>query len=212
LNKLKATIIAIVAFFVSKPMTTLKYLFLFISFFFSFSLFGQNKVEQEIHIKEAKVPVEARKWLKDAFEIVKKPKWYQELSEAGYSFEAKFKYKNQFHSVEFDSMGLVQDVEVLIDWNDLPIEIRSNLMFYFEESLSGFKLEKIQIQYSGSPLDLEDFFDENELDGVLVQYEIEYQAQDQSQVTRLWEGIFSSEGRFLSQRRIEIREAFNLSY
>jgi len=178
----------------------------------SISVLGQDKLEQEVRVRAQQVPLEARKWLKDAFESVRKPKWYKEFSELDYSFEAKFKLKGRFHSVEFDSLGNVLDVEIEIEWESLSEEVKANLTLHFEGTLRRFKLEKIQIQYSGLPGDLEDFFDEEETDGVLIQFEIEYQAEDQSEVIRIWEGTFSSDGKFLTHRRIIVRELFNLSF
>jgi len=193
-------------------MKTIRNLLLIIFFLSSISVLGQDKLEQEVRVKAQQVPLEARKWLKDAFESVRKPKWYKEFSELDYSFEAKFKLKGRFHSVEFDSLGNVLDVEIEIEWESLSEEVKANLTLYFEETLRRFKLEKIQIQYSGLPGDLEDFFDEEETDGVLIQFEIEYQAEDQSEVIRIWEGTFSSDGKFLTHRRIIVRELFNLSF
>lgn len=193
-------------------MKLLKNVLIIILLLHSIAAIGQDKVEQEVRIKTSQVPSEAKRWLKDAFESVRKPKWYKEYSEQGYSFEAKFKFQNRFHSAEFDSLGKVQDVEIELDWKDLSEEIKLNLNTYFNEMLSGFKLGKIQIQYSGEPGDLEDFFDEEEMNGVLIQYEIEYQADDETGVNRLWEGTFSSDGRFIAHRRIEIREIFNLYF
>jgi len=193
-------------------MKTIRNLLLIIFFLSSISVLGQDKLEQEVRVKAQQVPLEARKWLKDAFESVRKPKWYKEFSELDYSFEAKFKLKGRFHSVEFDSLGNVLDVEIEIEWESLSEEVKANLTLYFEETLRRFKLEKIQIQYSGLPGDLEDFFDEEETEGVLIQFEIEYQAEDQSEVIRIWEGTFSSDGKFLTHRRIIVRELFNLSF
>jgi len=193
-------------------MKTIRNLLLIIFFLSSISVLGQDKLEQEVRVKAQQVPLEARKWLKDAFESVRKPKWYKEFSELDYSFEAKFKLKGRFHSVEFDSLGNVLDVEIEIEWESLSEEVKANLTLYFEETLRRFKLKKIQIQYSGLPGDLEDFFDEEETDGVLIQFEIEYQAEDQSEVIRIWEGTFSSDGKFLTHRRIIVRELFNLSF
>jgi hypothetical protein len=193
-------------------MKTIRNLLLIIFFLSSISVLGQDKLEQEVRVKAQQVPLEARKWLKDAFESVRKPKWYKEFSELDYSFEAKFKLKGRFHSVEFDSLGNVLDVEIEIEWESLSEEVKANLTLHFEETLRRFKLKKIQIQYSGLPGDLEDFFDEEETDGVLIQFEIEYQAEDQSEVIRIWEGTFSSDGKFLTHRRIIVRELFNLSF
>jgi hypothetical protein len=193
-------------------MKTIRNLMITLFLLSSTCVLGQDKLEQEVRVKAQQVPLEARKWLKDAFESVRKPKWYKEFSALDYSFEAKFKLKGRFHSVEFDSLGNVLDVEIEIEWESLSDEVKANLTSYFKGTLRGFKLEKIQIQYSGLLGYLEDFFDEEETDGVLIQFEIEYQAEDQSEVIRLWEGTFSSNGKFLAHRRIKVRELFNLSF
>ena len=88
------------------------------------ALFAQDKIERELRVEEKVVPKEARDWFYDAFETTKRPKWYQEIFESGYSYEAKFKLKGKFYSVEFDSLGLIQDVEIEIDYNELPKEVQ----------------------------------------------------------------------------------------
>jgi hypothetical protein len=190
-------------------MKIFKIIFLLVLVLGGLQSFAQNKIEREVGIKEKRVPSVARAWMKDVFEEIKKPKWYEEFSEVGRSFEAKFRWQDRFYSVEFDSLGNLQDVEIEIKWSDLSNEIDKNITDYFENSLKSFKLEKIQIQYSGPLENIEDFFEDGELEGVLVQYEIEFQAGDESGIIRLWEGIFTSEGKFVKSRKIEVREAFN---
>lgn len=174
--------------------------------------FAQNKIEKEERIKENEVPKIARDWLYDAFEKIRRPKWFKEFSESGYSFEAKFKSENHYHSVEFDSLGNILDVEVQLEWSELANEVKSSIENYFDENLKEYKLIKIQIQYSGKAQDLEDFFDEDEHDGILVQYEIEFSGIDLSDDSRIWEGTFDSSGNFLNKRIIQVSDMDNVIF
>lgn len=189
--------------------------FIYILLFFGVitgPLVAQNKIEREFGIKEKEVPKEASDWLYDAFETTKRPKWYKELSESGFSYEAKFKHEGKFHSVEFDSLGRVEDVEIELKVGELSKEAQSGLNTYFSGAYKNSDLKRIQIQYSGEPNDLEDFFDENMLEGILIHYEIEYIGLDEFGDSQLWEGLFSDGGLLLSKRKIILSPSENLIF
>ncbi len=173
---------------------------------------AQNKIESEERIKGKEVPDQAKDWLHDTFEKIKKPKWYREYFENGMSYEAKFLYDDSFYSVEFSSLGEIEDVEVEIEFGDLDHQVRENLKEYFTTNYTLSKIEKIQIQYSGDEDDLEDFFDEDEDEGIQVQYEIEYAGKDADGEYQLWEGTFDHQGVFLGKRKIILRPADNLVF
>lgn len=178
----------------------------------SIAVLAQDKVEKEERIREKEVPKIAQEWLYDSFEKIKRPKWYKEFSDSGYSFEAKFQYDDHFHSVEFDSLGNILDVEIEIDWSELKEEVRSSIGNYFGEKFKEHKLIKIQIQYSGEEEDLKEFFDEDENEGILTQYEIEFSGIDLSGDSRIWEGTFDSQGNFLAQRIVRVLEMANVIF
>ncbi|WP_139162705.1 hypothetical protein [Algoriphagus faecimaris] len=173
---------------------------------------AQVKIEREIRVNQRDVPEEAVIWLEDAFETIKKPKWYKEFFETGFSYEAKFYLKKRFYSVEFDSLGMIEDVEIEMDESELSEHVNKNLQAYFKGNYQSFKIEKIQIQYTGDPDDLEDFFDESEKEGITTRYEIEYRAKPNDGSEEIWEGTFDQEGRFISKRKIEIRITDNLIF
>ncbi len=186
---------------------------IFLSLFFIIHHgYCQDKIEREEGVKESEVPTEAVKWLYDAFEKIKRPKWYKEFSDAGISYEAKFKLADCFHSVEFDSLGMVQDVEVELKWTEIKEKPKSAIQNYFEKEFKDYNILKIQIQFSGEPDDLEDFFDEDEREGILIQYEIEFLATDFSGETQIWEGTFDQDGQYLEKRKIIIREMDNIIF
>lgn len=189
--------------------------FIFTLLFFGMitgSLFAQDKIERELRVKEKEVPKDAREWLDDAFESTKKPKWYQEVFESGYSYEAKFKLKGKFYSVEFDSLGRIQDVEIEMDVEELPKEVRTGLEDYLSADYKSSDIKRIQIQYSGEADDLEDFFEENSLEGILTRYEIEFIGLDEAGASELWEGLFSEEGKLINKRKIILTPSENLIF
>lgn len=182
--------------------------------FFSFGIFNvsfsQEKIERETGIKSREVPTAARDWLKDAFEEVKRPKWYLEFSQNGKSYEAKFNYQGHFHSVEFDSLGNIQDVEIEIKESEVPAEVWKEIQSHFDSEYRQVKVEKIQRQLTGSESDLEDFFDEDEDEGIIMRYEIVFQGK--KELWELWEALFDDSGKFLSILKVQIRPTDNLIF
>ena len=172
--------------------------------------FSQDKIEKETRIKPREVPSEAKIWLQDAFEKIQKPKWYLEYSQNGKSYEAKFHYQGHFHSVEFDSLGSVEDVEIEIDHSEVSGDVWKVIQSYFESEFEQVKVEKIQRQFSGSKSDLEDFFDEEDADGVTTQYEIVFQGKNEE--WSLWEALFDDSGKFISKLKVQIRPSDNLIF
>lgn len=175
-------------------------------------VFAQDKIERELRVKEKEVPKEAKDWLYDAFETTKRPKWYQELFESGYSYEAKFKLKGKFYSVEFDSLGNIQDVEIEIGFKELPKDVQTGLELHLSQGYKNSDIKRIQIQYSGESDDLKAFFDQNSLEGILTRYEIEFIGLDETGGSELWEGLFSENGKLISKRKIVLTPSENLVF
>lgn len=194
-------------------MNSISFKFLLTLFFcfglFNFS-FSQNKIERELRVKPSEVPVAAKDWLNDAFEGARKPKWHLEYSQNGKSYEAKFRYKGNFHSVEFDSLGNVQDVEIEIKESEVAPEVWREIQSYFVLGYDQVKVEKIQRQLTGSKSVLEDYFDEDKVEGVQIRYEIVYQGK--SIRWELWEALFDDSGKLISKLKVEIRPNHNLIF
>lgn len=197
----------------SKLKLSLKHISILLFFWMiSGALLAQDKIEREFRVEEKVVPKEAKDWLYDAFETTKKPKWYQEVFESGYSYEAKFKLKGKYYSVEFDSLGWIQDVEIEIDFDQLSNEVKTGLEAHLGSDYKNSDIKRIQIQYSGKPDDLEDFFDENSLEGILTRFEIEFIGPDEAGSLELWEGLFSENGNLIRKRKIVLTPSENLVF
>lgn len=183
-------------------------------FFLSFGIvtfcFSQEKFEKESRIKAAEVPEKAKDWLNDSFDKVKRTKWHLEYSQNGRSYEAKFNYLGYFHSVEFDSLGNVQDVEIEIKKEEVDSEVWNEIRAYFDSNFEQVKVEKIQRQFAGDPDDLEDFFEEGKNTGVTIRYEIVFEGKKGQ--WELWEGLFDQSGSFLTLFKVQIRLNDNLIF
>ncbi|MHA7814890.1 MAG: hypothetical protein ACX93N_00305 [Pseudohaliea sp.] len=183
-----------------------------IAFAVAMALSAQEKLERERSVRPSEVPEAARRWLRDAFEFLRSPRWYQDFYESGYTYEAKFKWRGQYYSVEFTSEGSLQDVEVEIGLADLPDEVRQNLRAHLSATYSTFEISRLQVQYSGAADDLEDFFDENENEGLTIRYEVEYTATLGAAPSQYREGLFDHEGRHLLSRRVILPPTENLLF
>lgn len=178
---------------------------------FSATLSAQEKVEFEQRVNTREVPVTALDWLNDAYEKARRIKWYYEETSGLTSYEAKLKWKGHLHSVEFDTSGIVQDIEISIEWQELPEQTRQNITSYLDSAFSKYRVQKLQEQWTGAPDDLEDLIDEEERDALTTRYEIEYYGKNEAHDS-LWEGLFDSEGIMLNQRKVKLRPTDNLNF
>jgi len=173
--------------------------------------FAQEKAEQERRIDVEDVPEPALEWFEDTYEDAKKVKWYFETTSGKNSYEAKLKWGNHLHSVEFNEKGIIEDIEVKIEWHEMSDDVQQNIHQYFNDNYTHYKIRKIQRQWTGSPDDLEDAIDEAETDEVETQYEIEFHGRTEER-NELWEGLFDGAGQLIQKRAIQLRAADNLSF
>jgi hypothetical protein len=83
--------------------------------------FSQLKYEREYRISKEEVPEEALAYIqKIGFD--KKVKWYREEGLKSWSIEAKTRDNGQLYSIEFDSLGRIEDVEIKIKWKEVHEE------------------------------------------------------------------------------------------
>jgi hypothetical protein len=174
-------------------------------------LLAQTKVEIEKRVARNKVPEDAVAWLEDAYKNASNVKWYYEQNSDKESYEAKFKWKHQWHSVEFTTNGKLEDIEIAISWESIAKDTREQIETAIREEFQSFKIKKIQKQLSGDEDDLKDAIDEEELNDVTIRYEIIFIGKTATK-KHLWEGTFSKEGLLLTKRRVLLRASDNLNY
>src|SRR5690606_9432526 len=76
--------------------------------------------------------------------------WYYEENLTGNSVEAKLTFRKKKYSIEFDTLGNLQDVEILINWAEIPKKVQNNITSNLDSVFTVSKIKKIQIQYIGN--------------------------------------------------------------
>ena len=196
--------------------------------------FSQEKREREYGVKKHEVSKEAREFIADMFEHAKQIKWYSQVSEDIFSYEAKLIFKGSSFSVEFNKEGRLLNIEKNIGINDIDKSILNNIERYFSENFSKYKIHKIQIQYTlkeqyptlnaiqyndvAEDL-LEDLIEKgiNRIDDVTlskveIKYEIEITGKDKSMNNLLYEVIFDGFGKAESLKKVVLNPTENLEY
>ena len=174
------------------------------------SAFAQQKHEVERGVREEAVPAPALGWL-DQIAPEDKVQWYFEETSGKKSFEAKYKKNGTRYSVEFDTTGVLEDVEIIKRWGDLAPELQQELLKHFETTYRKHKIRKIQQQISGDEQVVRKWLLDGNAPDIVYRYEIEYYAKSENGKA-LWEGVFDDKGVELSKRKVILRPTDNLNY
>jgi hypothetical protein len=188
-----------------------KYFIVVLFFFTPVLVFSQVKVEKELKIQRSRVPVKALDWLEDAIDQKKQLKWYYETDGDHQSFEAKFKRKGRSYSVEFDTDGVVEDIEIIEHWRKLPLLVRNNISDYLQAEFSKSRIDKVEFQYSGTEEALKNWENYSGVDQIVIKYEVEFYGKEANN-KKFWEGLFDKDGNILNRREIIITPSNNLFF
>lgn len=125
----------------------LKYSIIFLIFLSCFCSFSQTKNEKETRITYALVPDVAKSCLNSIIAQVKSVKFYKETDGKKESYEAKFKSDKQYFSIEFNSIGLLEDIEITIMEDQIPKDILKKIQGYTNTHFDKTRFIKIQKQF-----------------------------------------------------------------
>lgn len=173
------------------------------------NLVAQEKIEVEKKVTVQEVPPNAIQWVNSTFPNTRRIKWYYEQTSGLQSYEAKFKFQRQKYSVEFDTSGYLQDVEIETKWRRMSTKEKDLLGKTFAQ-IEKFDLKRIQIQYSDDPEELQKSFLQDQ-NYPLRKYEIEFTGIIDGEYA-FWEGLISHEGIVLQIRKIVIPSLDNLEF
>jgi hypothetical protein len=176
-----------------------------------FTLFAQDKTEVERGVHATEVPLVARDWLHQTYPRTKRLRWYLERSSDGISYEAKFRHRGAWHSVEFDKTGSLQDIEVRTNFSSLPEWVQEGMVAYFDTTYTKHRFQKIQQQLSGPPEAVRAAIRSEPASSVTYRYEVEFYGKN-DEGKALWEGLFDDQGQLLQRRKIVLRPTDNLNY
>ncbi|MFD2566197.1 hypothetical protein [Pseudotenacibaculum haliotis] len=174
------------------------------------SSYGQNKFEREYRIKEKDVPAKAVDFI-SLLKFDSNIKWYAEESSQGKSIEAKTKFKSVKYSIEFDTNGNLQDVEIEISTEDISKDTYSKIQNTFSSDFSKFKIIKIQKQLSGSEKKVLDHLLKETNNVITIKYEIVVKGKS-NKGKNLYEYTFTNSGALEKREKIIFKNSDHLEY
>ena len=190
--------------------TTLLWL---VSICFSFSLLAQGKkMEREKRIRKEEIPAVALTLLNNPLGKARKVKYFLGTDGDNKSFEIKFLLHRNQYSVEFDSEGRLEDVEVLISFGKLNKDIRKNVTDHLGQ-YDNFKVKKTQKQFSSQSQTAEEVIKMalEDLPAETVRYEMIVETKAGSTWTT-YEMLLDDQGNFISQKEVIGRLEDNILY
>ncbi|WP_375563084.1 hypothetical protein ACE193_11335 [Bernardetia sp. OM2101] len=176
--------------------------------FFSFYSYSQSKLEIEERIDKENAPLAAQEFI-DSLYFSSKIKWFVEQDYDRKTYEAKTKSEGKKYSIEFDTLGQLEDIELEIKWKQIPISTQHKICQKLNSNFKKHKIKKIQIQYSGNSTDLLNL--KTTIKNLIIKYEIVLKGQKKSQ-TLFYEYLFSEEGDFEQELQFDFRNTDHLEY
>jgi hypothetical protein len=188
-----------------------KFLIFLIVFFVSYNLFAQDKFEKESRIKPKDVPSKALSFI-DSLKMDTKVKWYLEEGLNKKSIEAKYKQNKVSYSIEFDSLGKIEDIEIEVNWGDLESGLRESISSQLQQNCSSHRIEKVQRQFTGSENDLFTLLNTRIIfEHLNINYEIIVRCKQLNEVD-LFEYLFNNNGKLISTSKIVLKNSSQLEY
>jgi hypothetical protein len=167
--------------------------------------------EQEYRIKSDEIPTLALEYV-TSFSFTKKIKWYLEKNNNNQSIEAKTKWQKHKYSIEFDTLGTLQDVEITVNEEEIVPATLQGIQSYMTDSFTSHQICKIQRQYSGEPAAVRDLILNNTPSKkTTICYEIVAEINDQGVKKRV-EFLFDDKGKPIRTTRLYYRNTDNLEY
>jgi hypothetical protein len=184
--------------------------------FFSIKVFPQ-KVEIEESISSSLVPEQSRKFISENFKGNFNVKWIKETGLSKFSYEAKFKYLKHFFSVEFDSAGNLQDIEIEIPAKSIPQKTWSQIVKSLDAKFTKWKVLKVQLQLLAPLSNWEELLPEkkvvnfDKITSVSYFYEIVIKTRINREPV-VFEVTFNSEGEFIKEFQFYLPNTVNIEY
>ncbi|WP_276166386.1 hypothetical protein [Zobellia alginiliquefaciens] len=179
------------------------YLFFLIVVLPYISVVAQTKNEKEYRISKENFPEAALSQLENKLSSAKRIRYFKEYDNTQIGYEVKFKLKKVYHSVEFDSIGQLEDIETYIEEKDIPEPILQKVNNYLDEEFNTYRIIKIQRQYTleitNAP---ETLFQHafNKDKNIGENYEIVIAGRNQGDFEN-FELLFSPEGTLINKRK-----------
>ena len=174
-------------------------------------LLAQIKFEREERIKIHQVPEAAREFM-SACGIESKIKWYRETSQLGIHVEGKTLHNNIKHSIEFDTLGKVLDIEREFALEDLSKSQAEIIIKAMDREFERYRIKKIQSQWTGDRQTLIDLMLGKEaLQAYHLRFEIVVSGRREDH-TGFYEVLIERDGQLVELLKIVPRASDNLDF
>ncbi|MEM1338986.1 MAG: hypothetical protein AAGF96_14600 [Bacteroidota bacterium] len=179
--------------------------------FISLSSYAQLKFEKEERIKQEDVPVGAVRFV-DSMQLSGRIKWFKEIGYNKISYEAKTKHQGKRLSIEFSEEGIFEDAEVEIKSAEITQVAFKKISDYLQEAHAKFKINKVQIQYSGDTHCILNYFlREADEKSLTINYEIVITTKTDGAFV-MYEYLFGKNGVLIQKSRVTSRMTDNLEF
>lgn len=191
---------------------------LILSILFTFIIHMSNaqdeKREYEQSIKKREIPAEILDSIEPFLQKAVRIKYYYETDGEAESYEIKGSVKKRDYSVEYQKDGRLIDIEMLIDFEEIPESTRNSIEKYLGENYDKYVFTRLQQQYFPHEKEaeeaLEDFI-EQDFEDFDIRYELEVDTRSNHQLGS-FELLFDQEGKLIQQRKIVRRIDDNIFY
>lgn len=174
-------------------------------------LMAQEKYERERRISAEEVPAAAISFL-DSCEFESRIRWHEEESLTGRSVEASVKELGLKYSIEFDTLGRIEDIEIDQRESAVPAATMANIHQYLDSSFDRYRIKNIQVQWTGSRSALIDLVRSDRTDILhTTRYELIVRGRDDTGV-HVYEFLFSDQGEMLRRSILIFRTTDHLDY
>lgn len=173
---------------------------------------AQFKYEKESVVPESEVPESAREMI-SGINSYERLVWYKEQSIDKYSFEAKLKLDGSKYSIEFDSTGILEDIELLLKWKELPAKTKSGISEYLNSTFNSWRVKRLQLQISGALGDCMKYLNGDDIGDGQLSYRYEIIARIKSNRNHMVkEFLFDESGEFIESRTLILDAIDNLEF
>jgi len=169
-------------------------------------LFAQKKLEREYRVKADQVPPKALGCIQK-FNFGGQVKWYFEEGLNGKSYEAKTEYRKQYYSIEFDTLGNLLDVEILIGPELVSFKVLQKINMDLNHRFKKHNVDRIQVQYTGTVEDVFLWISQNQSNNLTIKYELVIKAG-----SKFFEILFTDQGEFEQIAEIIPKSSFHLEF
>lgn len=175
------------------------------------SLMAQEKYERERRISIEEVPAAAISFL-DSCEFESRVKWHEEESLIGKSVEASVKESGLKYSIEFDTLGQIEDIEIDRRESQVPMTIMAAIHQHLDSSFIRYRIKNIQVQWTGERSALIALVNTGQTNILhTTRYELIVRGRDETGLHD-YEFLFSDRGEMLRRSTIIFRNTDHLDY